>query len=816
MTRVFHSLLTRNNRAANFTVVLLLSFGLGAATLLSAALDRFLLHPLDVPHPETLVRALERHPPVTSWEWFPYSLYDAMRSMHTLSEVAVEGSIDAAVTLPKGTRDDVRPILAQMVSGNYFYMLGAGPDIGRALGPADEHSSATGVPVVLSHRLWTRAFANSPTILGSILTIQGKPFVIVGIMPQSFFGSRIDESPDVWLPLSAQPLLSNKSLTDHDPDRHFAILARLQSGVTLAQAQQEFAGVYRVIHQRENSNDTQAQGSLVPAAEGTFALRDSFRHALTLLLWGLAALLLMMCANVGGLLLARTARRQRDTAVRVALGASRIRLLTTALLESAALGLAGGCSGLAVALLGAPFFVRLLPLGSNANPVSLAPNFSIALVALGLALLLSILFGAVPAWLTSRAMPQHALRRGTSTSRSSTLSRALLALQTALTLVLLVEAGLMLRTFSALRHTDPGFDVDHLVSFSLVPEIGGPNTHIASTFPPDLPEDLLRRVQHLTGMRGASLAGAALMNRIGLKTSVAMPGQNIVGSAFLNTSLNKVSSDFFETMSMPVLNGRGFTATDMDTQSPAPVVINEAFARTFFPGENPIGKIFGNGQPGETAKADNRVVGVVGDSKYRSLREPLLPIFYSPMQLRSYEGTEYLYVRTQGPPQQIIAAVRNTLAQLDPRLPFSEIVTMQQQVSESLWQERLLAVLAAVFSVVSILMAATGLYGLLAYDVSQRTREFGIRIAVGAQRSSVASLLLRDLVRIVLPGAATGVLLCILLSRLVASTLYGVRPSDPVSFSAALLAVCVIAAAASCLPVWRTLRIDPATILRDE
>jgi putative ABC transport system permease protein len=414
-------------------------------------------------------------------------------------------------------------------------------------------------------------------------------------------------------------------------------------------------------------------------------------------------------------------------------------------------------------------------------------------------------------------VPQHALRRGTSTSRSSTLSRALLALQTALTLVLLVETGLMLRTFSALRHTDPGFDVDHLVSFSLVPEIGGPNTHIASTFPRDLPEDLLQRVQQLTGVRGASLASAALMNRIGLKTSVAMPGQNIAGSAFLNTSLNEVSSDFFGTMSMPILNGRGFTATDVDTQSPAPVVINEAFARTFFPGQNPIGKTFGNSRRiGETAKADNRVVGVVGDSKYRSLREPLLPIFYSPMQLRTYEGTQYLYVRTQGPPQQIIAAVRNTLAQLDPRLPFSEIVTMQQQVSESLWQERLLAVLAAVFSIVSILMAATGLYGLLAYDASQRTREFGIRIAVGAQRTSVASLLLRDLVRIVLPGAAAGVLLCVLLSRLVASTLYGVRPSDPVSFSAALLAVAAIAAAASSLPVWRTLRIDPAAILRDE
>jgi putative ABC transport system permease protein len=248
-----------------------------------------------------------------------------------------------------------------------------------------------------------------------------------------------------------------------------------------------------------------------------------------------------------------------------------------------------------------------------------------------------------------------------------------------------------------------------------------------------------------------------------------------------------------------------------------PVIINESFARTFFPGQNPIGKTFGAGRPGETAKADNRVIGVVGDSKYRSLREPLLPIFYSPLQLHSTDP-QYLqlYVRTQGPPQAIIPAVRNTLAQLDPRLPFAEIITMQQKVSDSLWQERLLAVLAAIFSVASILMAATGLYALLAYDTSQRTREFGIRIAVGAQRSRIASLLLRDLVRIVLPGAIAGLLLAFLLSRLVASALYGVGPTDPLSFGAALITIATIAAVASSPPVWRAVRIDPAMILRDE
>ncbi|MFL6429777.1 MAG: ABC transporter permease [Acidobacteriaceae bacterium] len=220
MTRIPRFLFTRTNRAANLTIVLLLSFGLGAAALLSAALDRFLLHPLDVPYAETLVSVMERHPPVTNTDWFPYSLYDAMRTMHALREVAAESDIDTSVSLRNGAQADVRPILAQMVSGNYFSILGTATAAGRTLGPADERPTTAEIPVVLGYRFWTRAFARSRSILGSTLTIGGKPFVIVGIMPQSFFGTRIDQSPDVWLPLSAQPLLSHKSLTDPDSDRH--------------------------------------------------------------------------------------------------------------------------------------------------------------------------------------------------------------------------------------------------------------------------------------------------------------------------------------------------------------------------------------------------------------------------------------------------------------------------------------------------------------------------------------------------------------------------------------------------------------------
>lgn len=802
----------RHNVGTNLTIVVLLSFGLGSAILLWTAIDRFLLHPLPVPHPESLVRAAEKHAWLIDRDNFSYSTYAAVRRMHGFEQVAAEANIDTTVTLGGA----VRPIPAQMVSAGYFALLGVQAELGRTFDSADDGPHAGDVPVVLSHHFWVNREGASPGVIGSTLIVQGKPMIVSGVLPPAFFGASLDASPDLWLPLSAQPLISKKSLTDPEPDTTFSILGRLRPGVTLPAAQAEFAGIYRAILRNEKVFDPTQQGLLEPIGRGAFALHDSFARALTLLVWGWAALLAMMCANVAGLLLVRAARRERDVAIRLALGASRTHLILRALRAAAALGIAGAAGGLLVAWLGAPVLLRLLPAGHNT--VSLAPQFSTVLAAVGLALLISLLFGGLPAWLSANVAPERTLHRGTATRRPGRLSRSLLILQTALTMVLLAQTGLLLRTFYVLRHTNPGFDPDHLLCFTLDPGIAG----IGVPPPASLPSALLGQVRQLPGVDNASLAIAALMVRLGLKSSVALPGTKIPPQAFLNTSVEGVSSTFFDTMQMPLLAGRVFSepqpaSSDSTRPHPVPAVVNEAFARMLFPGQNPINRTFGAGATGSIATPDSVVVGVVADSKYRSLREPLLPIYYVPVRQRpDWGGQLYLYVRTRSAPAAVIDRVRGVLARLDGQLPFSTIVTVKEQISASLWQERLLAALGTIFSCISILMAAVGLYGLFALDFAQRTREFGIRSAVGAQRLDVVLLLLRDLVRLVLPGMLAGVAACFLLTRLIAFALYGVRPLDPLVIAAAGLLTALIAIAAVGFPLRRASRIDPAIVLRDE
>jgi predicted permease len=793
------------NFGPNLLIVLLLGLGLGTTTLLYSALDRLLLHPLRVPDVGRLVRVEERHPPVTSWTSFPYILYESMRPMHSFDALAVEGEADTTI-LP-GAR--AVPALGSMVSGSYFSMLGARVRLGRALTQADESVGAE-VPVVLSHRIWVRDFGESAAALGATLYVQGRPFTIVGIMPQGFFGTRLDANPDFWIPLAAQHLLSEKSLTDPAPDQQFSIIGRLREGVTVAQAQAEFAGVYQ--GSKENG-DKRSQGLIVPIAEGSFALREQFDRALNLLLWGLGALLAMVCASVAGILVARAVRWERETAVRMALGASHLRLAQRAFFESMALGVTGAGWGLTLAYLCAPFLTGLLPAGRTPLPVSLLPDARTDLLIAGLALSVSLVFGTIPAWLATRVAPQLALRGGTATRRSGKLSRGLMIFETGATLVLLTGTGLLLHTFYRLRHTDPGFDVEHLVTFTLNPNLLGGNAKVSAA----LPQQLGQQVLGLPGVRGVGFSSMAVMQRIGMKTSVALPGLKITPRDFLNTSLNSISSGFFQALGIPLVAGRGFEETDALRSSPTPTLINEAFARTFFRGENPLGKSFGMGATGDVAKAGFVVIGVVGDSKYRSLRESLLPIFYTPMTQRDMNDSEiYLYVRTADRPEGIIRAVREALSEREPQLPIVKVETMQEQVNDSLWQERLLVALAVVFSSVSVLLSGLGLYGLLGYDASQRTREFGIRVAVGAQRSDVGRLMIGELAGILAPGLVLGGIGCVLLAGLIAPTLYGIGPYDAVAWSGALLAVLGIGTAAAWHPVRRAMGADPAEVLRDE
>jgi ABC-type antimicrobial peptide transport system permease subunit len=390
-----------------------------------------------------------------------------MLGMQTLESVAAEGTLETVLTQGESSI----PVVAQMVSGNYFSVLGVSAEQGRTLAPSDDRPGGGEIPVVVSHRLFQQQFGNSAFRPSQSLYLQGVPFSIVGVMLERFYGTSLDSSPDLWLPTSAQPLLSNKALTDANSDIFFSIVARLQSGTTMAQAQAEFGNLFHAFQKQSGDDDPKRTGILTPIEQGSFRLRQEFGHALNLMLWGLVLLLLLICASVAGVLLVRQLRRDRDQAVRLALGATRVRLLLESLREATALGLSGAIGGVLVAWIFAPLLRRLLPAALTPLPISLTPDFRTDLVIVVLALLLSISFGVLPAWRGSKANPQEVLRSGSATRKSGMVSRVILIAQIAGSLVLLVGTGLLLHTLHILRHTNPGFDVEHLTVFAVNPGI---------------------------------------------------------------------------------------------------------------------------------------------------------------------------------------------------------------------------------------------------------------------------------------------------------------------------------------------------------
>jgi predicted permease len=399
----------------------------------------------------------------------------------------------------------------------------------------------------------------------------------------------------------------------------------------------------------------------------------------------------------------------------------------------------------------------------------------------------------------------------------------LLTVQTGLTFTLLIESGLLVHSFVLLRNTDPGFDTKHLVSFALNSRIAGPG----GNFSPTLLSDLEERVRELPGVSDASLSTGAIMTRIGMKTSVGPAGQRLEQQSFLNATLNYASDTYFDTLRMPIIAGRVFSADDEKrvaadsngNSGPMPVVVNQAFARVIFSTDQAIGRVFGQGPPGATTSAQYQVVAIVGDSKYRSMREPHLPIFYVPWDARidaSIPFVAVLYVRTSGLPSGVIGEVEKTMYSIEPRLPFFNVITMKDQIRESLWEEQLLAALSILFAGISIVMALTGLYGLLSYESTLRTREFGIRAALGAQRRDLAMLLIKQVSLILATGCILGALICLAATHIANAVLYGVQSSDLFSFVSALLVIVTIGIFASWRPIVRASNVQTASVLHDE
>jgi predicted permease len=808
-------------KTPGFTLVsvALLGAGIGANAVIFSALDAVLLRPLPVKHPEELVRMVQKSPQLGTRSSFEYRFYEALRD-HSTTLAAVFGEEELWVAL-----NEPRPaeqIRLSLVTPEYFEVLGVPAATGRSLTRDDAKENPGLIPAVLSYEFWRRRFDGDPGAVGGALMLHGHKVVIVGVMPREFNGTSLDTSPDVRLPVRAAPLLfdaTNRPATLAELV-DLSLAGRLKPGVTRVQARAECYGLWRAASEafwKEHPDVLDAElrrGMEVDSLDhGTSILRDKFGNALELLIASVSLLLLMVCANLAGLVLARSTARTEEIALRLALGATRARLVRQMLTESVLLATLGAAAGLLIALVSTPLLVRALPPMRDLYTTRVAISLHIGvdrrvlLFSFAISAITVLLFGLAPAIGASRGNLDSVLR-GTRTASGWRGRRALIVLQIALCTVLLAGAGLLARTFEQLRRVDPGFDSDHLITFTTVPSLAGYTEEQAKA----LRLALSDKVRQMPGVMSVAIASRGLMRGSGLKATVTPAGQQPVPGDFLNTSINSVTPGYFETMGMRLIAGRDLTPADDKIQKPPySVVVNQAFSQHFFSGLDPIGRRFGAGNTPETSE----IVGVVSDARYRSLREPMTPTYYGVWRDRENQSMQ-LEVRSRVRPQLVIEPVRQALAALDPALPFTEIETMSDEVDASASGERLTAIIASILGALAALLAAIGIYGLLAFAVAQRRREIGIRMALGARPSAIGEMIGVEALAMVAAGIALGIGAALLIAPLLKSLLYGVASSDSVSLLSAALFVAAIAVGATALPVIHATRIDPASALRQE
>jgi predicted permease len=808
----------RRRPALVAAIVTLLGLGIAANTFFFAITDALLLRELPVRAPEQLFRVVQIEPRLGPRSDFnPPFLRALEEHARTLTQPFGWTEDNVAASFAGGPAERLR---AGFVTGGYFSTLGIGAAIGRTITPADDMPAKANV-VLLSHAYWQRRFHADPRVLGRVLHLNGHAFTIIGVTPASFTGLTIDTSPDLRVPLASLPVLWSQMEFNRPENIFFEVGARLRPGFSPAQARDEAAALYHSslagLDERTRAAVESRRIEMEPLARGVSSLRRQFRAATLALMAGVVFLMVMVCANVAGLLMARAASARLEHAVRQALGASRLRLLQLQLTESLLLGVGGLAVGLALSLAALPLLPRLLPpirhLDATRLPLALQArlDWRVLLFTAALALLTVVAVGLTAALRGGRE-DLHALLRSARASFSTRGRSVLAVLQVAICTLLLASAALFWQTFRDLRNIDAGFDRDHVATFSVDPSLAA-YTGAQSRA---LQQRLLDGVRAMPGVEQAAIASRGLMRGTGIKTTVAPVGQKAPRSDFLNTSINMVSPEYFDTLGLRLLEGRNLLPSDATAAKPRPVVVNQAFARRFFPGRSAVGRQFGVGVD-IVAQPDGLIVGVVSDAHYRSLREPLSPIMY---QLWVQEETGVpafiLHVRTHGRPEALIAAVEHLMHSIDARLPFFEITTLAEEVDTSLWRERLVAWLSLAFAALAALLSATALYGLLAFTVSQRGRELGIRAALGAVPARIVALVTREGLVLIAVGAVLGLAGAVLVAPWLAPLLTSaVHFRLPLALAVGA-GVILIGCAALLAPAARAARTDPAAILHEE
>jgi predicted permease len=827
--------------------VLTLALGIGGTTAIFTLIHAVMLRSLPVSDPGRLYRVGEGDDccveggPQDKWGMFSFALYERLKAeTPEFEEVAAFQAGRRRMSVRRqGVGSVAQPLRSEYVTGSYFSTLGVGAFGGRVFTAEDDRPGAPPM-MVLSHRVWQTTYASDPSVVGSTFVVEGHPFTVIGVAPPGFFGETLEsDPPDIWLPLQQEPLISGGgNLLHQSISAWLRMIGRLRPGASTGGMAPRLTGVLRQWLQHDSGYPANWMAELIPllpkqvldvipAGAGVGVMKEEYGRSLQILLSVCGLVLLIACANVANLLLARGVARRGQTAVRLALGATPRQIVTEALTESVLLAIGGGIAGLVVAVAAARLLLALAFHNAHFLPVSVAPSLVVLAFALGLALVTGIIFGAAPAWLATRTDPAEALRgsgRGTR-DRSSFARKALLVVQATLSVVLVAGATMLARSLNKLEHQDFGYQVQGRVVVNMNPP---PATYTQPQLQA-LYRQLEEQLNRLPGVQGSGLAMYnPLTDNWGELIMVAghPPAKFNEESG---ASWDRVSANYLQNWSMPILRGRGFTAADNETTAPV-AIVNEAFVKRFFKSsEDPLGQHFGLDVP-EYAGTFS-IVGVVRDAKFAGwgLSRPARRMFYVPLaqtvnypddlmkrlELRSHFIGGIMLV-TNMSPGALEPLITRMLAELDPNLTINSIRTMQQQVELSFDQERAVASLAGLFGIVALVLAAVGLYGVTAYTVAQRTNEIGIRMALGADRPKVIQLVLSGAFKRVLVGLIMGLPLAIGAGRLISAQLYGVSSWDPLALSVAAGALAICSFFAAIIPANRAASISPMNALRIE
>ena len=818
--------------------ILSLALGIGANTAIFTVIDALLLKRLPVHDPAMLVSfgdgsdsGIIASSSPGAYDIFPYDFYRQIAGERgVLDGVCAFSSFPTMVSVRTGAgaRGPATQAFGYLVSGSFFSVLGAQPLLGRVFTADDTAAEGRSAVAVISYRYWKEELSADPAVIGRVIAINGTSFEVVGVMPASFYGVTLDaDATDLWLPITMQPqVMMQPTLLKPDGLFWIHMMARRKATVPVAQAQAWATGAFqRFLTAREGTQisarrRSQISGTtipLLPGGAGLSDLRMDYQTPLIVLMIMVGVVLLIACANLANLMLAKAASREREFSARLALGSSRGRVVRQVLMEALMLALAGGGLGLGLAFWSTRVLIRFIDHGAAHTALSATPDLRVLLFTLATCIATAVLFGIAPAMRSSRTDVCGALNAsartagGTAARRNRLLPKALIVTQVALSLVLLTIAGLLLRTLGNLRGKDIGMNRSNVLLVATNPKFAGYEPARLN----GLYDRILSRIDALPGVRLASISGSPALHRGTWGSPINLDGRPTPPNEDIHALLNRVTSGYFETLEIPLLRGRTIQAMDA-ADGPKSAVVNKTFADLYFPNGDAIGHSFTIADPG--APGVWHIVGVVADSKHESPAEKPQPFAYLAVtQLTGDDQYAYwLEVRSAGDPANMTGEVRAALSEVDANLPVLKTQTIAEQFDELIDEPAFVSKLAAFFALLALALACIGLYGVMTYNVVRRTAELGVRMALGATKATLLWLVLRESITLLAIGVAIGVPASLAASRAIAAGLYGVNPADPVTLIVAVVAMSTCLLAGSYMPARRAAKIDPMAALRYE